>query len=215
MSGRDFEPVAPGSSRSPYRTAVESVRAGEFVYAPRNKSGRDHGLLVLYRLVSLPVMLTTGAGWLGGSAGAMAGLLGSVGYVLWTWRARKRVQGAILRVADDELTVVVREPHIAHESLQLSELADVTLDLKTIERVIDGDSAIPATKLVNPKVGPRLDTARLVLVAASGREVRLADEYLPHFEATDWLGRVRVFLRKHGWVPEDEREVGTVGVDEE
>jgi hypothetical protein len=38
---------------------------------------------------------------------------------------------------------------------------------------------------------------------------------LPHFEATDWLGRIRVFLRKHGWVPEDERETATWGADEE
>jgi hypothetical protein len=25
-------------------------------------------------------------------------------------------------------------------------------------------------------------------------------------DATEWLGKVRVFLRKHGWLPADERK---------
>jgi hypothetical protein len=36
----------------------------------------------------------------------------------------------------------------------------------------------------------------------------------PHSEATTWLGKIRVFLRKHGWVPEDERQVDEVDADE-
>jgi hypothetical protein len=199
-------PVATGPSGAPYRTSVVSARGGQFVYAPRNKIGHDGGLLVLYRLFALPVMLTTAAGWIAGSAGAIAGLLGSAAAVLWTWRARKRVGGAVLCVEGDVLTVAIRDRHITYESLQLEDLADVTLNLKTIERVVDGDSAIPAMRLVSPKVGPRLDTAQIVLVDTSGREVLLAEDYLPHFEATDWLGRIRVFLRTNGWVPEDERE---------
>jgi hypothetical protein len=206
MNGRELEPVATRPSGNPYRTAVEPVRARQFVYAPLNNVGRDGGLLVLYRLFWLPVMLTTAAGWIGGSAGAIAGLVGSAGVVVWTWRARKRVGGAILRVDGDVLTVTIGDRHTSYESLELSDLADVTLNLKTIERVIDGDSAIPAMRLVSPKVAPKLDAAQVVLVDASGREVLLAEDYLPHFEATDWMGKIRVFLRAHGWVPEDERE---------
>jgi hypothetical protein len=206
MNGAQLEPVATGPSGSPYRTAVGAAREPQFVYAPLNKIGREGGLLFLYRLFWLPVMLTTAAGWIAGSAGAIVGLVGSAGVVLWTWQARKRVGWAILRVDGDMLTVAIRNRQISYESLELSSLVDVTLNLKTIERVIDGDSAIPAMRLVSPKVAPKLDVAQVVLVDASGREVRLAEDYLPHFEATDWLGKIRVFLRAHGWVPEDERE---------
>jgi len=27
----------------------------------------------------------------------------------------------------------------------------------------------------------------------------------------EWLGRIRLFLRKHSWIPEDERETGEEG----
>jgi hypothetical protein len=88
----------------------------------------------------------------------------------------------------------------------LSHLADVALDVKTIERVSDGGGAIPALRLIDSKVGPKVDTARIILVDGDGREVCLTEDYLPHSMATDSLGKIRVFLRKNGWIPEDERE---------
>ena len=206
MSGGEPIPVATGAFGAPYRTATVSARGGQFVYGPLNKVGPDGGMLVLYGLSGLPFMLTTAAGWIAGSAWAIAGLVGCAAAVLWTWRAGKRVGGAVLSVEGGVLTVALRDRHIIYESLQLVDLADVTLNLRTIERVVDGDSAIPAMRLVSPRVGPNLDTAQIVLVDTGGREVVLAEEYLPHFEATDWLGRIRVFLRTNGWVPEDERE---------
>src|SRR5262249_20724692 len=93
-----------------------------------------------------------------------------------------------------------------HERFRLSDLANVSLDIKTIERVMDGDSAIPAMRFIDAKVGPKVDTGRIVLVGTNGREVRLTDDFLPHMHCTEWLGKVRAFLRKHGWLPEDERE---------
>jgi hypothetical protein len=71
---------------------------------------------------------------------------------------------------------------------------------------MDGDGAIPAMRFIDAKVGPKVDTARIVLIGASGREVRLTEDYLSHMHATEWMGKIRVFLRKHGWLPEDERE---------
>ena len=61
-------------------------------------------------------------------------------------------------------------------------------------------------RFIDAKVGPKVDTARIVLVSASGRQVTLTQDYLAHMSATEWLGKIRVFLRKHGWLPEDERE---------
>jgi hypothetical protein len=105
------------------------------------------------------------------------------------------------------LTVALQGPRARSTRFPLSELANVTLELKTIQRVVDGPSAIPAVRFIHSTVAPELHIARIVLVATGGREVRLTEEYLPHFDATDWLGKIRVFLRKQGWVPEDERDL--------
>ena len=48
---------------------------------------------------------------------------------------------------------------------------------------------------------------RIVLVAKSG-EVPLTEAYLANVDVTEWFGKTRVFLRKHGWLPESEREDG-------
>jgi hypothetical protein len=36
--------------------------------------------------------------------------------------------------------------------------------------------------------------------------VHLTDEYFAHMDSTEWLGKIRVFLRKNGWIPADERK---------
>lgn len=92
----------------------------------------------------------------------------------------------------------MRGRHRLQDRFLLGDLVDVTLDLKTIQRVTDGNSMIAAVRLIDSKVGPAIENARVILVGACGREVRLTEEYLPHYEATASLGRIRVFLRKHG-----------------
>jgi hypothetical protein len=210
MTDREFTRVAPTTSGGPYRTRFESDSNDgplrKFVYAPVNATRGRHGVLVLYLLFWLPLMTSTIGAWIAGSKGAMAGLFAGAVCALWTWRARKNVGGAVLTVDGQSLTVAIRGRHTVYASLPLSNLANVALDLKTIERVMDGGAAIPALRLIDSKVGPKIDTARIVLVDGDGREVGLTEEYLPHSEATDSLGKIRVFLRKNGWVPEDERE---------
>lgn len=178
----------------------------EFVYSPLDETAGRDGVLVLYRLFWLPLVLATAGGRIAGSVGAIAGLLGGVAYAVRAWRTRKRtVRGAVLTVANKMVTVTIRGARVVYECFGLAELADVTLELKTIERVMDGASALPALRLINSRVGPKVDTARILLVDAEGREVCLTDEYWPHSEAIQSMGKMRSFLRKHGWVPEGER----------
>lgn len=86
----------------------------------------------------------------------------------------------------------------------LADLLDVELATRTIELVREGSSLVPATRFTNLEVGPALDRSRLFLVLRDER-IPLCDEELSHTEATEWAGRVRAFLRKHGWLPLDER----------
>ncbi len=60
-------------------------------------------------------------------------------------------------------------------------------------------------RFLDSRVAPEIENARIVVVGKRG-EARLSEEYLAHMEASEWLGKVRVFSRKHGWVPRDERD---------
>jgi hypothetical protein len=202
--------TGPEAPESPYRTSARKSsddRTRHFVYAPRSEAGGRDGLLTMLRFVWAPLTLAIAAAEFLGPTGGIAGLVGGAAYDLWIWRTRKKAGGALLSVDTGVLTVALQGPRARSTRFPLSELANVTLELKTIQRVVDGPSAIPAVRFIHSTVAPELHTARIVLVDTGGREVRLTEEYLPHFDATDWLGKIRVFLRKQGWVPEDERDL--------
>jgi hypothetical protein len=194
-----------------YRTAAEKEPearpATEFFYnATDETAGRADGMIAFIRHFSLPVLAFSLVAWIAGQMAGIAALAGASAYSVWAWRTRKERGGAVLNVQRDVLAIEVRGKRTLHDRLRLSDLADVVLDIKTIERVMDGHSAIPAMRFIDSKVGPKVDTARIVLVGAGGREVPLTNDYLPHMHATEWMGKIRTFLRKHGWVPESERE---------
>ena len=194
-----------------YRTAAprepEPTPPRELTYDARDDgAGRAEGLLALFRHFSLPLLVVVAASAIGGEIAGGAALVLGAAYSVWSWRTRKSRGGAVLRIDRGAVDVEVRGTRAVSDRFRLGDLADVVLDVKTIERVMDGNSAIPAMRFIDSKVGPKVDTARIVLVGATGREVRLTEEYLPHMHATEWIGRIRTFLRKHGWVPEDERE---------
>jgi hypothetical protein len=192
--------------RTPAEREPEPRPPREFFYdAIDETAGRADGMIALVRHFSLPVMASMPVAWLLGQMAGFAALAGAAGYSVWSWRSRKKRGGAVLRVQRDVLAVEILGKHEFHDRLPIPDLADVVLDIKTIERVMEGASAIPAMRLIDPTVGPKVDTARIVLVGSAGREIPLTKDYLPHMHATEWLGKIRTFLRKHGWVPADER----------
>jgi len=134
------------------------------------------------------------------------GLGAGVAVLVWVfWRRRRakvlpratlRVEGGLL-----ELNGPAFGPPVI---VDLKDLLDVYLDTKTIRRVQDGPSIIPAVRLLNQMVGGEQDTARIAL------ELRhetffLTQERSSHLDANEWFGKIRRFLRQHGWIPEDER----------
>jgi hypothetical protein len=202
------QPDAPTTGRAPYRGTNDGPHADaprELTYAPMDDSAGRDGQLSLVKHVSMPLIGAVLGAWLFGPVGGVVALTAAVSASVWMWRTRKKTPGARLVVDAGVLSVLLTSPG-REERFRLDDLANVELDIKTIERVMDGGSAIPAMRFIDSKIGPKVDTARIVLVSESGRQVRLTEEFLPHFDATEWLGKIRVFLRKHGWVPEDERE---------
>lgn len=179
----------------------------ELVYEAVDRD-RDRGSAVLFfQLFSLPALLGVVLATLTTPALGLAGMIASAGSMIWLRRRSRRGSGALLRVDEGELHVLSRDLKKELGSLALREIGDVSLEIKKIQRVQEGDSPIPAVRFIDTRVGPEVDTARIVIVGRGKRgRIVLTDAYLAHMDATEWLGKIRVFLRKHGWVPADERK---------
>ena len=177
---------------------------GEMIFAPLDHSRNNTQGLMLLQVFSIPIIV---AAILWAFLPQIIAGLGSVAILAgtWTWWKRSKSGGvALLRVEDEGLRVLTGNGKKELARFALKDL-DVTLDTKTIQRVTDGDSAIPAMRFIDAKVGPEVDTSRVVL-REGRREYPLTEAYVANMEASEWFGKVRVFLRKHGWVPLDERE---------
>ena len=56
----------------------------------------------------------------------------------------------------------------------------------------------------NPTFAPPTDKNRIALQARDGETFPLTTEFFSHTDCLDWFGKIRVFLRKNGWVPDAE-----------
>jgi hypothetical protein len=97
----------------------------------------------------------------------------------------------VLRIEDGTLEVTRERPRAVAVRVALADVLDVTLDKKTH---------------ASGRGGSATERVRLALERrAPDAPVFVPDERVTPIEAQDWYGKVRVFLRKHGWVPENER----------
>ncbi len=139
-------------------------------------------------------------------------------FVVAWWRRSHGAHDRVLRVAAGELSVQTRRQARTQERvpertqsrvqnrMRLDDLADVVLDTKAIERLLDGKNMIPALRGLDSRVAPATDVSCIMLVAEDGTESPIAEAYLAHMDATEWIAKIRLFLRRQGWVPEDERD---------
>jgi hypothetical protein len=157
------------------------------------------------------------AGTVASGLTAMAGLnlvswvvLASAGAVaLWKWRWARDVSGLLLRVEDGDLVITTRASKEVLTHVRLGAVRDVSLDTKSIRKVEPGRDAVPAVQFIHTQVGPEIDVARIVLdLEGRSTPIRLSDAYVSHIDSVEWLGKIRSFLRAHGWIPVDEREDG-------
>lgn len=97
----------------------------------------------------------------------------------------------VLRVDDGTLEVTRERGAAGAVRFPLAELVDVTLDRKT-HASGRGGSATERTRLALERRAPE-------------PPIFVPGEHVTPIEAQEWYAKVRVFLRKHGWVPESER----------
>jgi hypothetical protein len=179
---------------SPFRQPRPEVSTW-LVYAFPDAQSRQRTRAEVAFLVSGPIVLGGALAFVAGPLIGALALVGSTAMSAVAWR--RRPTGVVLRVSGGTLHLK-RLHRDAKESTwgPLADLADVTLESKVEP---DGPNVGHETSS-----GPRR-LARIVLVAIDAGTHPIAAEYRPHLEATEWLGRVRSFLRQSDWIPLDER----------
>jgi hypothetical protein len=192
---------------SPYRITpalIEPPRAprAELVYRMTDRRKAQRALA----LVTVAATTTTGLLGAGLSPASGVALGSALVWAAWRWQRPMEGRGVVLRVCRGVLHVT----GCAGRSLvraSLHDIANVTLDSRTIRKVEEGNTLIPWLRFAESRVGPELEVVRIVVEVSGLREpIRLSEAFVPHMDGVDWLGRIRRFLRTHGWVPEDERE---------
>ena len=107
-------------------------------------------------------------------------------------RSRSSEGRFVLRVEDGHLHVTRERRRGPPERIALADLLDVTLNRET-KAAGRGGSATERVRLALERRAPE-------------PPVFVPEERVTPIEAQEWYGKVRVFLRKPGWVPEAERQ---------
>lgn len=180
----------------------------ELIYDGQDRGGRRRPSQAFLLVFMLPPLVATLLSLRVGPTPGLVGLIATALIGIWWWR-RTPKGGVILRVEGGELLVLARATEKIRSSIPLVELVNVELDTRAIQRVEEGNSAIPGLRWIDTKI-VNVDTGRVVLVQndvlrAQKKELPLTTEFVAHMDATEWVGKIRVFLRSHGWVPASER----------
>lgn len=181
---------APGERELPASLAHELVYLG----AAETRAREARNALVLWLLVAMM------GGLLLSSLGVWPGVVFTV-LALVRWQIAKRPETIVLRVNTPEQLEVVLTDRIVRCSLET--LFDVELENKTISDTYP--QTIVGAVVVATGVQPEREGARIVMVFDDGTRVRLGGDFEPYSSVAQSLGRIRVFLRSHGWRPDDER----------
>jgi hypothetical protein len=177
----------------------------EFLYPVVDRERRRVTAIAAFQLAMFPLAVAALLSAFTTPAASFGGLVASAAFAFAWWRARRGGDGIVLRVEGDEVYLLAAGATKPWARFRLTDLSDVTLDTKTIHPMIEGSSPIPGLRFVNSQPLPEVDQKRIVLVAKSG-EIPLTEAYLANVDVTEWFGKTRVFLRKHGWVPQSERD---------
>jgi hypothetical protein len=129
----------------------------------------------------------------------------AVALVAWFVASRRRARpsGVLLQVEDGVLSIGAdaEKPVV----IPLASLREVEMDSKAIQRLTmhqEVGAAMPSTR-----VSGDVDVARIVFVLeAPAPPVRLTETFTSYSICQERFGKVRVFLRAHGWLPVGERD---------
>jgi hypothetical protein len=137
------------------------------------------------------------------TAGAVGFLVAAAAAVAWRKHAHDPM---VLRVRAGALELGTQKKAKTSLTIPLRDLLNVRLDTKEVRRLQEGSHAIIGVRFDDTRAVASTEHARLELVRREGSPIFLPDKHVAHMEASEWLAKVRVFLRKNGWVPADERD---------
>jgi hypothetical protein len=137
------------------------------------------------------VMTVLGAGALAKYVSPAVGLVGLLGAIAVLLALRKPGLGRfVLRVDGDQLEIAREKGSSPATRVPLRDLLDVTLERKSE---------------ANARGGGSKERVRIALERRAPEEpIFVPEDRITPLEAQEWLGKVRVFLRKNGWTPKDE-----------
>lgn len=170
------------------------------VEASPTDAGAARTFLLLQVFAVPPVVAAVCAATFSPEVGLVALVISAA--LCFAWFRRKKSTTFTFSV--HERTLTVRSGRHVETVVLLEDLLTVELDTETIRRVQESGSAIPAVRFAEASAGPEIDQSRVVLVTRE-QKVPLGESRTAHMHATEALGKIRVFLRKRGWVPLDER----------
>jgi hypothetical protein len=198
------------NAETPYRSSgpLEKLATPptELVYQPGDAPKRGEAIRRAAGVVWLggPVSLMVG-GALGRFEVTVALFTVTLALAAWRWKRTRTATRVVLRV-DEGMLFAARVGGAGDTvSIPVSQIRNVRLETKTIEK-LQTDRTI-GVFIVSSSVRPAIDVSRLVVVPSKswGSPFVLDETFEPNFEAVQWLGKVRTFLRAYGWVPADER----------
>lgn len=100
----------------------------------------------------------------------------------------------VLRVVEGRLDVVPRRAGAKRLSIPLDELLAVRLETKSVSSADRRGSSVELSRIV-------------FALAGTATPFALNESPAPYGESAEWARQIRLFLRAHGWLPEDERAV--------
>jgi hypothetical protein len=129
-------------------------------------------------------------------------LLLSLGWGVYNHWQRKHQTKFELRIEEGRLTVRT----LARSTLlfALSDIDDVQLSSRTIQN-LSMDQPLAAGGMSKVTLGPETGVGKIEFALQNGQVVPLTEREETYFYCTEVMGKVRAFLRKHGWVPLAER----------
>jgi hypothetical protein len=135
------------------------------------------------------------------AAAAVVVLLGFV----WIWLDAARNPRIVIRTEGESVHFGLPKPL----DIPFAKLLDVRLDTKTATKAVAGARADGLNTIFGPAIPTgrsiQVDQSRIELVVKGRDPIRLSDEWASSTLAHENIRQIKVFLRKAGWLPADER----------
>ena len=183
----------------PYRESEIAGRvadaAQEMVYRPQPKNAHASArrMYVRYFVIVLPVAALLAAYHWAASLALVAAA------IVWdVYRVRRERAGIRLALDGTDLVIGAEGRRVP-----MATLVNVRLDTRAVSST---NTMVRADGILGPGPSLSVDESRIELIVTDAQPLRLTDAYFSQTDSLEWLGRIRRFLRAHGWVPLDERK---------